>query len=138
MAARCIAGNNGIREFEDSFGAILLEPGETEPWVLLIRSAHGWSFPKGHGEPGETPEETAVREIFEETGIRAEVDPGYAYSVPSARKGDCRTITFFAGESLEGRKPPVADEVRGAEWVPLSTADGMVNFKPDHDTGTTC
>ena len=133
MAARCIAQNNGIREFEDSFGAVLLEPGEDEPWVLLIRSAHGWSFPKGHPEPGETPEETAAREILEETGIRAEVDPGYAFAVPSARAGDCRKIVFFSGRSLDGRKEPVADEVRDAAWVPLSGADRMVNFGPDHD-----
>jgi len=32
-----------------------------------------WSLPKGHIEPGETPEQTAVREIAEETGIAGEV-----------------------------------------------------------------
>ena len=132
MAARCIAENNGVREFEDSFGAVLIEQGEFEPWVLLIRSAHGWSFPKGHGEPGETPEETAAREILEETGIRAEIDSGYAFAVPSARAEDRRMITFFSGRSMEGRKRPVADEVRDAAWVPLSEADRMVNFEPDH------
>ncbi|GHF97987.1 hypothetical protein GCM10017783_07400 [Deinococcus piscis] len=31
----------------------------------------GWTFPKGHLEPGETPTQTAVREILEETGVHA-------------------------------------------------------------------
>lgn len=32
-----------------------------------------WSLPKGHIEPGETPEQTAVREVAEETGIDGQV-----------------------------------------------------------------
>ena len=42
--------------------------------VLLIRDRNGfWVFPKGHIDPGETPEEAAVREVLEETGVRAQV-----------------------------------------------------------------
>ncbi|TCD54405.1 NUDIX hydrolase [Alloscardovia theropitheci] len=38
------------------------------------RSGHlEWCLPKGHIEQGETPDQTAVREIFEETGIQGEV-----------------------------------------------------------------
>ena len=37
---------------------------------LLISDSKGrWTIPKGHIESGETPEETAVREVIEETGI---------------------------------------------------------------------
>ncbi len=42
--------------------------------VLLGHNKKGyWSFPGGKGEPGETPEQAAMRELFEETGIRAEI-----------------------------------------------------------------
>lgn len=52
-------------------GGIVIRQRKREQLVLLVyRSAQAdWSFPKGHVEPGETTEETAVREIKEECGI---------------------------------------------------------------------
>jgi len=42
--------------------------------VVLRRTRDGhWIFPKGHIERGESPQEAAVREVAEETGLRAEV-----------------------------------------------------------------
>ncbi len=42
--------------------------------VLLLRKINGdWVLPKGKIEAGETPNETAIREVFEETGIHAEI-----------------------------------------------------------------
>lgn len=42
--------------------------------VLLLRKINGdWVLPKGKIEAGETPDQTAVREVFEETGIHAEI-----------------------------------------------------------------
>ncbi len=37
--------------------------------TLLLRAYHHWDFPKGVRESGEEPLETAIREVFEETGI---------------------------------------------------------------------
>jgi ADP-ribose pyrophosphatase YjhB (NUDIX family) len=45
--------------------------------VLLVRHTYGrlnWELPGGLAEAGETPDETASRELLEETGLRAEVD----------------------------------------------------------------
>ena len=44
------------------------------PHYLLITSRHGnWIFPKGIIDPGETAEETAVKETFEEAGVRGQI-----------------------------------------------------------------
>jgi len=45
--------------------------------VLLVRHTYGrlnWELPGGGAEPGEAPDETARRELLEETGLRAELD----------------------------------------------------------------
>ncbi len=55
---------------EISAGGVLFDKGE----VFLLRKPNGeWVMPKGHLESGETPEEAAVREVFEETGLKARI-----------------------------------------------------------------
>lgn len=63
---------------EVSAGGLIFEEGSADSRVALIgkRDRHGriaWTLPKGHVEAGETYEDTAVREIAEETGIRGRV-----------------------------------------------------------------
>jgi 8-oxo-dGTP pyrophosphatase MutT (NUDIX family) len=52
---------------------------DSEP--LLQNKSQTWSFPKGHMEVGETEEETAIREIFEEIGLTASLISGFRESV---------------------------------------------------------
>lgn len=66
---------------ETSAGGIVVrppEPGELCPHVAVIvrRNRAGrleWCLPKGHLEGDETPREAAIREVYEETGIRGEI-----------------------------------------------------------------
>lgn len=113
----------------NSCGAVIIENG----YVLLVQGYHGWSFPKGKIEPGETPVQTAIREVWEETAIRIEVDARFREVVPSAKPGDTRTVTFFRGRSLEGMKAPRPAEVEYAEWVPVEKAMEMIRYLPDRE-----
>ena len=56
---------------EKSCGAVVLRKNQGRLQVLLIKHINGghWAFPKGHVERGETEEQTALREIKEETGL---------------------------------------------------------------------
>lgn len=58
---------------EQAYGVIVVYKGEQNLFLLLKqserRSKGSWSFPKGHHEENETPKQTALREIKEETGI---------------------------------------------------------------------
>ena len=118
-------------EVRDSYGAVVFDEDETGLYVLMIGSLKGWSFPKGHGRVGEDPSDAAAREIYEETGIRAEIDAGFSGVVPSILKGDDRTVTFFAGRSLDGRKIPIPMEVPGAQWVKAEEAANLIRFETD-------
>ena len=55
-----------------SFGIILIWENDGTRLFLLVRSikTQEWTFPKGHKNDGETDEQTALRELAEETGLR--------------------------------------------------------------------
>ena len=81
-----------------------------------------WSLPKGHIEQGERPEETAVREIAEETGIRGDVlaalgNIDYWFSSENLRvhKTVHHYLLLFVGGKLSSDDHEVAE----VAWVPI-------------------
>ena len=64
---------------EKSCGAIVYRQRDSWVEVLLICHKNGghWAFPKGHVEKQETEEETALREIREETGLTVKLNTAF-------------------------------------------------------------
>ncbi len=85
--------------------------------LVLQQISHGWSFPKGHMEPGETEVQTALRELREETGLTAELDSGVSvtvsYTLPNAVK---KEVTLFPAE-VTGDVVLQQREIEGCRWV---------------------
>lgn len=64
--------------------------------VLLIRDRKGyWVFPKGHVEEGEALEDAAVREVREETGVRARVQAPLGTTHYTNDRGVAREVHWF-------------------------------------------
>ena len=64
---------------ERSAGTVIVCNGE---YLLLHYESGHWDFPKGKIEEGETPEQAALRELKEETGIEdAEILPGFTEGI---------------------------------------------------------
>ena len=86
---------------EKSCGAIVYRKYHGNTEILLIKhinSGH-WSFPKGHVEGDETEEETAKREIMEETGIDVNLDTTFREIVSySPRKDTQKIVVYFIGK----------------------------------------
>jgi 8-oxo-dGTP pyrophosphatase MutT (NUDIX family) len=60
-------------------GGVVFDPQGFPNYVYIAKPSYNygpWTFPKGGVEPGETLEEAAVREVFEETGVPARILPG--------------------------------------------------------------
>lgn len=115
----------------NSAGIFVFRQNGGQDEVLMIRSLERWSFPKGHVEDGETYMEAAIREVFEETGIKARITSEKAYSTGSAFADEKRIITYYIGEYLSGSLRPQLSEVAGAGWQDADDAVSLLRFRED-------
>ena len=82
-----------------------------------------WSLPKGHIEEGETPEQAAVREVQEETGIQSEISRELGVIDFWFMAGGNRihkTVHHFLFKETGGELAPQITEVDDVGWFPLS------------------
>ena len=95
-----------------------------------------WSFPKGHIEAGETTEETALREVQEETGIAAEIlkplgKVDFWFMADGHRVH--KTVHHFVMRSVGGELSAQVGEVESVEWVPIRTAGSRLAYTDERD-----
>ena len=95
--------------------------------VVLRRTLLGeWVFPKGWIDPGETPEQTATREVREETGVRAEI-VSLAGSASYEADGETRNVVYYLMRVTDS--PEWADHAGAdAASVPYDEVTNMLTF----------
>jgi 8-oxo-dGTP pyrophosphatase MutT (NUDIX family) len=104
-----------------SGGVVIRGTGETLE-VLLIKDSYGhWTWAKGHLEKGETEEETALREISEETGLKTLkiIDSlgKQEYWFSLGEKKIFKTVTVFLVKAGSGEEIKIqVEEVQEAAW----------------------
>lgn len=114
--------------FEKSCGALVFTREDGEIRYVIQRSLEGvYGFPKGHMEPGETEEETALREIREEAGLTVRLIPGYRETVeyPLPKKpGTMKRVVYFLAEYENQPLVPQPEEIMSA--VLMAYEDAVV------------
>ena len=125
------------REF--SAGGVLVRTVRGRPMLAAIRPrgkpAGTWALPKGLVDPGESPAETAVREVREETGVEGRLveklgDVRYVYTRDGARI--FKVVSFFLLRAERGRIDAIDEamriEVAEARWLPLEEAPRLLAY----------
>jgi len=82
-----------------------------------------WSLPKGHIESGETPQEAAIREVAEETGIQSEIlrELGVIdFWFMAGGKRIHKTVHHYLFKEVGGTLAPQVTEVDEVRWFPLN------------------
>lgn len=119
-------------------GGVVLRASEHGREVLLVgRTGDGsWVFPKGTPSPGETTQETALREVREETGLVVRIlrplgDMEYWFAAGGERVH--KLVTFFLMEAVGGDLSLHDHEYDLVRWVTVSDARRMLTFDTYRD-----
>jgi 8-oxo-dGTP pyrophosphatase MutT (NUDIX family) len=139
-----------LREF--SSGAVVLRHMKNQWWVAVIEPGregepedrkHVVALPKGNIDAGEKPEQAAVREVFEETGLRARSlaklgDIKYVYTRTWSDKAKIfKIVSFYLMRYQSGQigdiKENMKHEVRRAYWLPLEQAAKQLSYQGERE-----
>ena len=120
--------------YESSCGAVVYRDIKGEVRYLLIknkRSAH-WGFPKGHIEPGETKQQTAVREVLEETGIHVKLINGFeSVSKYKIQNKIEKVVSIFVGTTNDTSTCIQPEEIEDYIWLTYDRALSILKFEND-------
>jgi 8-oxo-dGTP diphosphatase len=139
-----------LREF--SSGAVVLRHMKNQWWVAVIEPGregepedrkHVTALPKGNIDAGEKPEQAAVREVLEETGLRVRPltklgDIKYVYTRTwSDNARIFKIVSFYLMRYQSGQigdiKANMKHEVRRAFWLPLDQAAKQLSYKGERE-----
>lgn len=123
-----------VREYSAG-GLVFDDHGRVAIIARHSRSGHlEWCLPKGHIEKGETPQQTAVREVHEETGILGEVVESIAtidYWFTGTNQRVHKLVHHFALRRISGELTVEGDpdhEAEDAIWVDFDDLDDVLSY----------
>jgi len=137
--ARTTRGGTRGDEQERSAGGVVVRGEDAIVIVPTRRGAQGQrvlALPKGHVDPGETPDRTAAREVREETGVDARLverlgEVRYFYQRDGKRI--FKRVTFYLFAYRDGSLDDHDDEVEEARWMPLAEAAEALSYDGERE-----
>ena len=104
-------------------GVVVNEEGEVLLYEPLDHfGGYVWTFPKGTQDEGESPEQTALREVEEETGVRARI----VGEVPGEFPGTTSTTVYFLMHAERQSGKPGDEETQAVRWASFDEAPSLI------------
>lgn len=122
--------------YEHSCGAVVFRKIGEEFRYLLIKNkrSNHWGFPKGHMERGETREQTAKREVLEETGLHIHIYDGFCsesqYKIGSKIE---KRVDVFLASTKDTNTVIQKEEIEDYIWLRFNDAVNMLRFENDRE-----
>lgn len=119
--------------YEKSAGAVVYTVSDGKIKYLLIKSQNGdIGFPKGHIEQGENEESAALREIYEETSIKAELTGDFKAKIEyTMQNGKRKTVIYFTAV-YANQTPKHNDGFEHNEYMLLEYDDALKSLSFDN------
>ena len=117
---------------EKSCGCIILN--NKNQILLILQNAGHWGLPKGHVEEGETEEQTAIREVKEETNVDVIVDTNLRYRMVYNPKEDVeKEVIYFIAKNTSNDCKPQVEEVQEMKWLDIDNAINTITYENSKD-----
>jgi tRNA nucleotidyltransferase (CCA-adding enzyme) len=121
--------------WEKSCGGIIVFIEDNKEKFLVIKQMSGYyGFPKGHMEGDETEEETALREVYEEVGLKAKIVEGFRETLDyQVNKNIMKEAVFFLMRSDEKKVKLDKNEVLEYAWLGYKDAWKKITFEEEKE-----
>lgn len=126
--------------FQTSAGGVVFRKHNRRKEIVLVTLKNGtvWCLPKGLVNEGETPEITALREVEEETGIKAKIidklgEISYWYYMKEENARCKKTVHFYLMECINGDTSKHDWEVESVQWLPIEEAMKKATYKGEKE-----
>jgi 8-oxo-dGTP pyrophosphatase MutT (NUDIX family) len=107
------------------------DDGTTEVVIVHRPRYDDWTFPKGKREQGESDEQTARREVEEETGLTCELGPELTSIDYLDSRGRPKHVRYWAMTVADRRERSPDDEVDDLRWVPYDEVADQLTYRHD-------
>ena len=122
---------------ETSYGAVIYKYENNKTYFLLLNMSYGHiSLCKGHVEKDETPRETALREIKEETNLDVQLNTDFQAKITySPYPETIKNVTFFLAEANDNQltKDEHDSEVTSSYWTTFNNAIKDITYDSDRE-----
>ncbi|MFH2138562.1 MAG: NUDIX hydrolase [Candidatus Omnitrophota bacterium] len=126
---------------EISAGGVVFQKTQEQIKLILICRDSGtvWCLPKGKVEKGEALEQTAIREVSEETGLSGKINSflnkiQYSYYSKERNAKIEKTVHFFLIKCIGGQLSNADAKVEDVKWFDLEAALDRVNYPGERQT----